>query len=308
MDDSEVQSHRIALGIEYDGSRFSGWQMQHHAPTVQQEVQAAASRVADHPVVLHCAGRTDAGVHALAQVAHFDTPAVRTERSWVLGINAQLPPEIAIRWARAMSADFHARFSARARHYRYLILNSPTRSALLARRAVWTHRPLALEPMREAGRALVGTRDFSSFRAQGCQAKSPVRTLHYLDLSRQGDLIELAVGADGFLHHMVRNIAGVLMAIGRGDAPIGWTEQLLAQRDRTRGGVTAPPQGLYLSAVDYPEHFAVPSPNAASLTASSWPRFSGAPAFDYNSPFGRSDPLGVSDDHPAPMEPGPAGA
>ena len=265
MGDTEAQSYRIALGIEYDGSCFSGWQMQHHAPTVQQEVQAAASRVADHPVVLHCAGRTDAGVHALAQVVHFDTQASRTERSWVLGINANLPPEIAIRWARAMPADFHARFSARARHYRYLMLNRPTRPALLARRTVWTHRPLDLEPMREAGRALVGTHDFSSFRALGCQAKSPVRTLYYLELSRQGDLIELAVGADGFLHHMVRNIAGVLMAIGRGDAPVEWTEQLLAERDRTRGGVTAPPQGLYLSAVDYPEHYQLPSAGGASL-------------------------------------------
>lgn len=262
-----AQAQRIALGIEYDGSGFSGWQLQHHAPTVQQEVQTAASRVADHPVVLHCAGRTDAGVHALAQVIHFDTWAERTERSWVLGINANLPVEIAVFWARVMPADFHARFSARARHYRYLICNRPTRSALLARRAVWTHRPLDVERMQEAGRALVGTHDFTSFRALGCQAKSPVRTLHYLKLCRLGDLIELAVGADGFLHHMVRNIAGVLMAIGRGDAPIEWTEQLLAQRDRTRGGVTAPPQGLYLSAVDYPEHYQVPGASAQSFAA-----------------------------------------
>lgn len=252
------QPGRVALGIEYDGTSFSGWQYQPHAPTVQQAVQAAASRVADQPVVLHCAGRTDAGVHALGQVVHFDAHARRGERSWVLGINANLPAQIAVCWARAMPADFHARFSAMARHYRYLILSRPTRPALLARRAVWTHRHLDVAAMREAGQALVGTHDFSSFRALGCQAKSPVRTLHYLQLAQHGEFIELALGADGFLHHMVRNIAGVLMAIGRSEAPCDWTRELLALRDRTQGGVTAPAHGLYLSAVEYPERFAVP--------------------------------------------------
>jgi tRNA pseudouridine38-40 synthase len=265
---SAAEATRIALGIEYDGSPFSGWQLQHHAPTVQEAVQAAASRVADQAVVLHCAGRTDAGVHALGQVVHFDTTAKRPERAWVLGINTNLPPEVAVRWAREMPADFHARFSACARHYRYLILNRPTRPALLARRAVWTHRPLDVERMREAGRVLIGTHDFSSFRALACQAKSPVRRLNYLELKRHGDLIELAVGADGFLHHMVRNIAGVLMAIGRGDAPPEWTGELLALRDRTQGGVTAPPHGLYLSAVDYPEHFQIPGETGSLLATS----------------------------------------
>jgi tRNA pseudouridine38-40 synthase len=258
-----AESTRIALGIEYDGTSFRGWQWQPHAPSVQEAVQTAAGRVADRPVVLHCAGRTDAGVHATGQVAHFDIDAGiaarRGERSWVLGINANLPPAVAVRWARAMPADFHARFSACARHYRYLILNRPTRPALLARRAVWTHRPLDLESMREAGRALVGTHDFSSFRALGCQAKSPVRTLKYLELRRQGELIELAVGADGFLHHMVRNIAGVLMAIGRGDADVHWTSELLQLRDRTQGGVTAPAHGLYFRAVEYPARYQLPS-------------------------------------------------
>lgn len=249
---------RIALGIEYDGRDFHGWQMQRHAPTVQQAVQEAASRVANHPLVLHCAGRTDAGVHALGQVVHFDTQARRGLRAWVLGINANLPASVAVHWAREVPADFHARFSARARHYRYLIINRPTRPALLAGRAVWIHRPLDLDPMRAAAQALIGTHDFSSFRARGCQAKSPVRTLHYLHLHRRGELIELAVGADGFLHHMVRNIAGVLMAIGYGEAAPTWTKELLALRDRTQGGVTAPPQGLYLSAVDYPQCFGLP--------------------------------------------------
>ncbi|MBK1649598.1 tRNA pseudouridine(38-40) synthase TruA [Rhabdochromatium marinum] len=264
---AESPKARIALGIEYDGSHFHGWQMQHHAPSVQEAVQRAASRVADQPVVLHCAGRTDAGVHGLGQVAHFDSQARRTERSWVLGINSHLPPEIAVRWAREMPADFHARFSACARHYRYLIINRPTRPALLARRAVWIHRPLDLERMRAAGPALLGTHDFSSFRAQGCQAKSPVRTLHYLQLDQQGELIELAVGADGFLHHMVRNLAGVLLSIGRGEAEPEWTQALLSLRDRAQGGVTAPPQGLYLTAVDYPEHYQVPTANGSLLTA-----------------------------------------
>lgn len=251
---------RVALGVEYDGSGYAGWQCQHHARTVQAELQAALSRVADEPVTVHCAGRTDAGVHGLGQVVHFETRALRTERAWVLGTNANLPDDVAVQWARTVPAAFHARFSAVARHYRYLILRQAARPALARARAVWTHRPLALAPMVEAARALVGRHDFTSFRALACQAKSPVRTLHYLEVREHGALIEIAVGADGFLHHMVRNLAGVLMAIGRGDRPVAWTRELLALRDRAQGGVTAPPQGLYLARVDYAAQFDLPAP------------------------------------------------
>jgi tRNA pseudouridine38-40 synthase len=250
-----MSTERIALGVEYDGTAFCGWQVQPRVRTVQETLEAALSRVADHPVRLQCAGRTDAGVHALEQVVHFDTTATRTERAWVLGSNVNLPGDCAVSWAQPVQRDFHARFSACARHYRYRILTRPTRSALERDRALWVHRPLDLGRMQEAAVALVGEHDFSSFRALGCQAKSPVRRVHYLELEAAAGGIELSVGANGFLHHMVRNIVGVLLAIGRCEAAVDWTQELLAVRDRTRGGVTAPPQGLYFVRVDYPAEF-----------------------------------------------------
>ncbi len=252
---------RIALGIEYDGSGFKGWQLQRPGVrTVQGELEAALAKVAAHPVRLSCAGRTDTGVHAIGQVAHFDTAAAREPRNWVLGCNVNLPPDIAVHWARPVADDFHARFLAQARSYRYLILNRPTRSALLTGRATWVHRPLDADVMHLAGEALVGTHDFSSYRALGCQAKSPVRTLHSLSVKRHDDMIELRVHANAFLHHMIRNIAGVLMAIGRGERPPNWAAEVLALRDRTLGGVTAPPDGLYFERVWYPEEHAIPVP------------------------------------------------
>ncbi len=250
---------RLAMGVEYDGGGFHGWQTQRPGVrTVQDCVEAALSRVADHPVKVHCSGRTDTGVHAEGQVIHFDTRASRPRRSWVLGGNTFLPPDICIRWARPVCTDFHARFSAQGRHYRYDILNRPTRPALGRGRVVWVHRPLDAERMHRAGQVLVGRHDFSSYRALGCQAKSPVREVFYLRVTRAGERIRLEIGANGFLHHMVRNIAGVLIAIGKGEHPVGWAAEVLALRDRTLGGVTAPPQGLSLVRVDYPARFGLP--------------------------------------------------
>ena len=249
---------RVAMGIEYDGSGFHGWQIQGGVRTVQASLEAAIGAVADHPVQVHCAGRTDAGVHALEQVIHFDSPARRSERAWVLGTNVHLPADVAVLWARPVGADFHARYRAQARHYRYLILCRGTRSALLRDRAVWVRQDLDLGRMRLAAADLVGEHDFSSFRALACQAKSPVRRVHYADLAREGDLVELRIGANGFLHHMVRNIAGVLITIGRGEAEVGWVRELLALRDRTQGGVTAPPHGLTFVRADYPGGYPLP--------------------------------------------------
>jgi tRNA pseudouridine38-40 synthase len=248
---------RIALGIEYDGSRFSGWQRQAHALGVQQVLEEALSKVADHPVELVCAGRTDAGVHATAQVVHFDTDAVRTPRAWVLGTTSNLPPEVCVNWAQPVSGDFHARFSATGRQYRYVILNRPVRPALLHQRVCWEHWPLDAGRMAEAAQCLIGEHDFSSFRAQGCQAKHPRREVYSLQIQRHGDFIHLDVAANAFLHHMVRNIAGTLLAVGRGDEPVEWVRNVLEARDRTHGGITAPAGGLYLVQVRYPEAFGV---------------------------------------------------
>ncbi|HHO67420.1 MAG TPA: tRNA pseudouridine(38-40) synthase TruA [Gammaproteobacteria bacterium] len=248
---------RLACGIEYDGSGFSGWQRQPGSRTVQGEVERALSYVADHPVELACAGRTDAGVHATAQVVHFDSDAPRSERSWLLGANANLPDDVRLLWVQPVAEDFHARFAATARRYRYVILNRPVASALERGRTTWERRPLDETRMAAGARHLLGEHDFSSFRALACQAKHPVRTVHRLDVSRSGPYLYLDVEANAFLHHMVRNIAGVLMAVGRLEEPPDWVAQVLAHRDRTRGGVTAPADGLYLVGVTYPDKFGI---------------------------------------------------
>jgi tRNA pseudouridine38-40 synthase len=251
---------RVALGIQYDGSRFRGWQAQQPGTrTVQTVLEQALAKVANHPVRLVCAGRTDAGVHGVGQVAHFDTTAVRSERAWVLGGNAHLPLDISLNWARETPDDFHARFSALTRRYRYLILNRLQRSALWRERAAWHYRPLDAERMHRAGQALVGEHDYSSFRAAECQARHPIRNIYELTIRRQGDGLVLDVEANAFLHHMVRNIAGVLITIGAGDRPVEWAREVLERRDRTQAGVTAPAEGLYLVAVRYPERFGLPA-------------------------------------------------
>ncbi len=244
---------RIACAVEYDGAGFSGWQRQHHARSVQGDVEAALSRVADHAVHIFCAGRTDAGVHATWQIIHFETTASRGDHSWVLGVNANLRKDAGLLWAQPVSDDFHARFSAQSRRYRYIILNRPRPSPLLRRRVVWCHVPLDEVRMQAAANDLLGTHDFSSYRTLACQAKSPVRTVHRLTVQRSGDFLYLDIEANAFLHHMVRNVAGVLMSIGRGEQEIGWAREVLEYRDRTRGGVTAPAGGLYMVGVGYPE-------------------------------------------------------
>jgi tRNA pseudouridine38-40 synthase len=263
---------RVALGVQYDGSGFQGWQAQRPGVrTVQTVLEQALARVAAHPVRLVCAGRTDAGVHGVGQIAHFDTMAARSERAWVRGGNALLPLDLSLSWAREVPDDFHARFSAQARRYRYLILNQPHRSALWQRRATWCYRPLDAERMHEAGQALVGECDFSSFRAAECQARHPVREIHELTVRRHGDGVVLEVEANAFLHHMVRNIAGVLMAIGAGERPVEWARAVLERRDRTQAGITAPAEGLYLLAVRYPERFGLPTGTAAVPEFGVWP-------------------------------------
>jgi tRNA pseudouridine38-40 synthase len=214
--------------------------------------------VADEPIRVTVAGRTDAGVHAYGQVIHFDTNSVRSAYSWVRGANSSLAADVALLWAGEVNPDFHARFSATGRHYRYAILNRPIRPTLLAKRATWEYRPLDAERMQAAAKTLVGTHDFTSFRAIQCQAKSPVRELRRLDVERRGELIFISAYANAFLHHMVRNIAGVLLTIGAGEQPPAWAYEVLQARDRTLGGVTAPPDGLYLTAVEYPDSYEIP--------------------------------------------------
>ena len=250
---------RIAMGVEYNGEKYCGWQYQEHSPSVQQAVENAISVVANHSVRVFCSGRTDTGVHGIGQVIHFDTTAHRESHSWVFGTNANLPKDIAVLWAIPVSDEFHARYSALRRIYRYVILNRQIRPAMLRTRVSWEYRPLNEQRMIEAAKCLVGEHDFSSYRAVACQAKSPVRHMYRLDIERHGELIILELEANGFLHHMVRNIAGVLMTIGAGEADTTWSQEVLDERDRTRGGITAPPDGLYFVGVRYPECFAIPT-------------------------------------------------
>jgi len=249
---------RIAAIIEYDGSGFCGWQLQDGERTVQGCVEEALGKVANEAVRVVTAGRTDAGVHACAQVIHFDTNAVRSDHAWLRGTNSNLPPEVALLWVGKVAPEFHARFSATGREYRYVIFNRAARPTFLARRVTHGYRTLDVTRMRAAARHLIGTHDFSSYRAVQCQAKSPVRDLRRLEVERRGDIVILTAAANAFLHHMVRNLAGVLMAIGAGDKPPEWAREVLEARDRTLGGITASAEGLYLTAVEYPAHCNIP--------------------------------------------------
>ncbi len=250
---------RIAMGIEYDGSQFCGWQAQKvDLPTVQEALEAALSRVANESVKVICAGRTDTGVHGVGQVVHFDTDAERSEYSWIRGSNANLSKAVSVQWARGVNEDFHARFCAQQRRYRYVILNRISRPSFTRGRVTWEHRPLDASRMQQAAEHLLGEHDFSSYRAVACQAHSPVRIVSQLAVQRKDDLVIIDIEANAFLHHMVRNIAGVLMTIGAGDQAVDWSREVLVARDRTQGGITAPPHGLYFMSVDYPSEFGIP--------------------------------------------------
>jgi tRNA pseudouridine38-40 synthase len=250
---------RVALGIEYDGTAYNGWQRQKSGVGIQSLVEKAVSGVADEPVEVVCAGWTDSGVHASAQVVHFDTAAQRARRGWLLGVNSELPDDINVNWVEFVDEEFHARFSATSRSYRYLILNRAVRSALSRNRAWWVFEPLDEQAMLEASKCLLGEHDFSAFRAAGCQASTPVREISSLQIVRDGDWLVITVTANAFLQHMVRNITGVLVAIGKGEEGPAWAKSVLESRDRKQGGVAAPAHGLTLIAVDYPARFNIPA-------------------------------------------------
>lgn len=249
---------RIAIGLAYDGSGFAGWQSQPGGNTLQDRLEAALAVIAGEPVRAVAAGRTDAGVHALGQVVHFDTAAERPESAWVRGTNAALPEAIAVQWACRVADDFHARFCAVARTYRYVLYNHPVRPAILAGKVGWFHRPLDAGRMSDAAVSLLGTHDFSAFRSAECAARSPVRTIERIRVDRHGDFVVFEVVANAFLHHMVRNLVGALVQIGKGATPPGWLGEVLAGRDRARGAPTFAPDGLYLAAVAYPERWQLP--------------------------------------------------
>jgi tRNA pseudouridine38-40 synthase len=249
---------RIALGLEYDGSRFLGWQTQPGGGAVQDALEKALAGIAGAPVATICAGRTDSGVHARAQVVHFDTDAVRPDSAWVRGVNALLPDSVAVLWSRPVDGEFHARFSALARNYRYELLNRPVRPALEATRVGWFHQPLDVGRMREAAAHLVGENDFSAFRSSECQAKSPVRTLHSLEIDERAGRIHFALRANAFLHHMVRNIVGTLVYVGKGKHPPAWTKEVLLSRNRSAAAPTFGPEGLYLEKIEYEGKWQLP--------------------------------------------------
>ena len=259
---------RIALGIEYDGSAFAGWQIQTgNIHTVQATLEKALSKLADEQI-LQCqvAGRTDSGVHATEQVIHFETKVIRSPRSWVLGSNRYLTrQDISVLWAHPVNNDFHARFSAQRRRYRYIILAREIRPSFLKKQVAWFRGSLDLERMQKAAKFFEGEHDFDSYRTVHCQAKSPIKTVYFLNISQRGEYFFIDIEANSFLHHMVRNIAGVLLKIGSGEAEAKWAKEVLEAKDRTKGGKTAPSEGLYLTNVTYDKKFKLPMINSATI-------------------------------------------
>lgn len=249
---------RMALGIEYNGAHYFGWQRQRDVKSVQEELEKSLSIVANHAIEVQCAGRTDSGVHGTGQVVHFETPSVRKAAAWTMGANANMPKDIAVRWAKEVPEEFHARFSATARRYRYIIYNHALRPAILASGVSHYHGELDAEKMHQAGQFLLGENDFTSFRATHCQSRSPWRNIMHLNVIRQGHYVIIDIKANAFVHHMVRNITGSLIAVGRGEQDPQWIAWLLEQKDRKLAGATAKAEGLYLVDVDYPEHFELP--------------------------------------------------
>ncbi|KFZ36746.1 tRNA pseudouridine synthase A [Shewanella mangrovi] len=256
---------RIALGVEYDGNGFYGWQRQAEVDSVQGQLERVLSKIADEPIELQCAGRTDAGVHATGQVVHFDTGAERNIGAWTLGVNANLPDNIAVRWAKVVDDEFHARFSATARRYRYIIYNHNLRPGILRKGVSHYHGDLDELRMHRAAQHLLGENDFTSFRAVQCQSRTPFRNVHRVDVTRHGDFIIVDIAANAFLHHMVRNIVGSLLEVGYGNQEEHWIADVLAMKDRTKAAATAKPHGLYLVDVTYPEHFDLPKPALGPL-------------------------------------------
>ncbi len=253
---------KIVLGIEYVGHSYYGWQRQKICPTVQQTLELSLSQIANETINVVCAGRTDTGVHAIQQVVHFETNASRKSHGWVLGTNTKLPTDIAVTWAKNIDDDFHARFSAERRTYQYLILNRSARPAILNGLATWVPYQLNLETMQLAAKFFIGVKDFTSYRAIACQAASPIRTVYDLTIEKWSDFFLVTICANAFLHHMVRNIVGVLIEIGRGKKNVVWAQEVLLARSRLVGGMTAPADGLYLTHIQYPKHFGIPYPEA----------------------------------------------
>lgn len=256
---------RFALGIEYDGSNYCGWQRQNHVNTVQQELEKALSIVVNQPTEVICAGRTDTGVHGTGQVVHFESNVDRGERAWTLGLNTNLPKDIAVKWGTQVSDDFHARFSATARQYKYVIYNGTKRPAIFHKGLSHCYDALDHNLMNKAAQHLVGTHDFTSYRTVHCQASSPLRTVLHCKVSRVGEYVIIDIKANAFLHHMVRNIAGSLMRVGRNLEATNWIAEVLALKNRCKAGMTAPSGGLYFVDVDYPEQFSIPKPESGPL-------------------------------------------